>query len=246
MIKKVVLGLLVFLVLVAAGFTVWVSSALGPSPEALDAMESGGGVSVESIAGWRVFRPQSTQPATGFIFYPGGRVDYRSYAPLLRMVAAGGYLVVLVPMPLNLAIFGTGKALEVIEAFPQIRSWAVGGHSLGGSMAAQFAAEHRGAVQGLVLWGSYPPISLANRYDLKILSVSASNDGLATQADIQASKKLFPETTSRFVLIQDGNHGQFGSYGAQPGDNPASISPTEQWQQTVDATLQLLAEIGGN
>lgn len=243
MIKKLVLGFLIFLVLVGAGFIAWASSTLGPSSDSLAALNNGDGVSVELNSGWTIFRPTSTQPNTGFIFYPGGRVDYRSYAPLLRMIASRGYLVVEVPMPLNLAIFGVGKALDVIKGFPQIRSWAVGGHSLGGSMAAQFAADHRGAVQGLVLWASYPPTSLANRFDLKILSISASNDGLATPTDIQASKKLFPETTTRYALIQGGNHGQFGSYGSQPGDNPATISPAAQWQQVVDATEQLLRDI---
>ncbi len=57
-------------------------------------------------------------------------------------------------------------------------------------------------------------------------------------------KKLFPNSTTRFVLIQGGNHGQFGSYGDQPSDNPATISPTAQWEQTADATFQLLADLG--
>ena len=89
------------------------------------------------------FDPLITEPTTGLIFYPGGKVDARAYAPAAHAIAAQGYLVVITPMPLNLAVFGVDRAADVVKAFPSIKHWAIGGHSLGGSMAASFASKHR-------------------------------------------------------------------------------------------------------
>jgi pimeloyl-ACP methyl ester carboxylesterase len=119
-------------------------------PEALAALESDAGVLVET-APWLVFRPANQDPSIGLILYPGGRVDPRAYAPTARALAEEGYLVVIVPMPLNLAVLAPGRAAEVMAAFPGIKSWAIGGHSLGGAMAANFAHSNPGAVRGLGL-----------------------------------------------------------------------------------------------
>lgn len=143
MIKKILLiGLPGILILGLLGFVVWGETPLPASPTALDALQSTPNISVETIDSAIVFRPTAPGVSAGFIFYPGGRVDYRAYAPLLSEISARGYLVVLVPMPLNLAVFGVEKARAVIEAFPEIKHWAIGGHSLGGSMAAQFTQNH--------------------------------------------------------------------------------------------------------
>ena len=89
------------------------------------------------------------------IFYPGGRVDPRSYAPAARAIAAQGYLAVITPMPLNLAVFTPGRAAQVIAAYPEIHTWAIGGHSLGGAMAANFSHKSRRGA-GAVLLGGLP------------------------------------------------------------------------------------------
>jgi dienelactone hydrolase len=78
--------------------------------------------------------------------------------------------------------------------------------------------------------------------NILMLSLHGSNDGLATDDKIEASKALLPAHT-QFVTIAGGNHGQFGSYGPQAGDNPASIAPEEQWAQTAEATARLLASL---
>jgi hypothetical protein len=227
-------GLLVVLVI---GFVIWGSTPLRPMPEALAALQPKAPVLVIS-AKWLTFQPANVQTKTGFIIYPGGRVDYRAYAPAAWAIAAQGYLVVIVPMPLSLAVFNPGAAAEVIAAYPGIQHWVVGGHSLGGSMAANFAHSHPGAVQGLVLWASYPAgsdnLSLSR---LKVLSISGTLDGQATPAKIEASHVLLPADTT-FIVILGGDHAQFGWYGPQPGDNPASISREAQQARIVQATLE--------
>jgi hypothetical protein len=239
--KLLIIGLPLLLLIGLLGFVAWGETPLPASAEAIAMLQSTSAVQIESTQGWTVFRPTNITPSTGFIFYPGGRVDYRAYAPLLRPLAEQGFLVVLVPMPLNLAIFGIDKAEEVIHAFPSIENWAIGGHSLGGSMAAQFVATHPGEVDGLAFWASYSASSLAN-LPIQVVSISASNDGLATPAKIDDARKNVPAST-QFVVIQGGCHAQFGSYGLQPGDGTPSIPPAEQWLATVQATGALLKHI---
>ncbi len=242
-VKRVLFGLLLVLLLVFAGFTTWAYTPLGPLPEAVAALASDAAVQV-TTAPWLTFTPARVQPATGFIFYPGGRVDARSYAPAARAIAAPGYLVVIVPVPLNLAVFNPNAAAAVIAAHTEIARWAIGGHSLGGAMAASFADTHPEAVQGLVLWAAYPAgsNSLAGR-ELAVVSSYGDADGLATGDQISASRSLLP-ADSQFVPIEGGNHAQMGWYGLQGGDVGARISRAAQQEQVVEATVALLARLG--
>lgn len=232
--------LLLIPVLLALGFVAWALTGPQAMPEAQVALASDSLVEVDAEK-WLVFRPVDQQPTTGLILYPGGRVDPSAYAPIARDIAAEGYLVVIVPMPLNLAFLAPNRALEVMEEYPEISTWAVGGHSLGGAMAANFAGGHPAAVQGLVLWGAYPAQSddLSDQ-DLPVTSVYGTNDGLATLDEILASETLLPPD-ARWVAVEGGNHGQFGWYGSQSGDNPAAISRESQQAQVVQATLEMLS-----
>jgi dienelactone hydrolase len=239
-IALLVVGLL--LVVTAAGFVLWGSNPLPAMPEAQSTLVSDSQVTVATDKRL-VFSPAAVQPSTGLIIYPGGHVDDRAYAPTARQIAARGYLVVIVPMPLSLAVLDAGAAADVIAAYPHIRHWAVGGHSLGGAMAANFAKAHPGAVDGLVLWASYPASGDdLSASTLPVVSISASLDGLATRAKIDASRALLPADTT-WVVIQGGNHAQFGWYGDQPSDNIAAISRQDQQAQIVQATAALLESI---
>ncbi len=234
-----ILGLLVIL---SGAFVIWGSTPARPMPEALGTLQSDAQVTV-SDSRWIAFYPANTEPDTGFIFYPGGRVDVRAYAPAARQIAAQGYLVVLVPMPLNLAVLNPGAAENVIEAYPQIQHWAVGGHSLGGAMASNFVNNSPDAVQGLVLWAAYPASSDdLSASSLSVLSIYGTLDGLAAGEKINASRPLLPEDTI-WIPIEGGNHAQFGWYGEQSGDNAAAISRQVQQEQIVQATIALLERI---
>ncbi len=232
-------GLLVVLIL---GFAAWGSTPAQPMPEALSALQSTSQVTV-TTGDWLTFKPADVQPSTGFIFYPGGRVDYRAYAPAALAIAEKGYLVVIPHMPLNLAVLNPGAAAGVITSHPEISRWAVGGHSLGGSMAANFVYTHPGAVDGLVLWASYPAASNnLSQAGVRVLSISGTLDGLSTPEKMAASRSLLPANTV-WAAIPGGDHAQFGWYGLQPGDNPATITREEQQQQIVQATLSFLESL---
>lgn len=242
-VKRVLLILLVVLLLAVAGFAAWAYTPLGPLPEATAALRSDAAVQVTTEP-WLTFTPTDAQPTTGFIIYPGGRVDARSYAPFARAIAERGYLAVIAPMPFNLAVFKPGAADAVIAAHPEIEHWAIGGHSLGGAMAANFIYTDPDAVEGLVLWAAYPAggNSLADS-EVAVASIYGTRDGLATQAEVDASRPLLPADT-RFVPIEGGNHAQMGWYGPQGGDGAASISREAQQAQVVDATVALLEGLG--
>jgi len=227
-----------------AAFVIWANTGPAPMPEAQAALQSDEQVRVES-GPWLLFQPVGVEPTTGLVLYPGGRVDPRAYAPAARALAAEGYLVAIVPMPLDLAVLAPDRAADVMAAFPNVEKWVIGGHSLGGAIAARFAHQNPGMVHGLVLWASYPATSddLSDR-DMLVASIYGTQDGLATGDKIAASRPLLPSATN-WVAIQGGNHAQFGWYGPQDGDNEASVSRQEQQSQIVAATLDLLAQVKG-
>lgn len=235
--------MLLFLLAGAAGFVVWANSAYPPTPEALEGLESTMWVEVTTPqTGWLVFTPlQRRTVNTGLVIYPGGRVDARAYAPLARELARTGYLAVIVPMPLNLAVFDSGAASEVVAAFPDIEYWAIGGHSLGGAMAAQYVIDNPGVMEGLALWASYPPGNLSEQ-DIEVVSIYGTRDGVAKVPNVTGAADFLPEDTT-WIAIQGGNHAQFGYYGEQEGDRPAQISQWAQQEQTLAGTVEMLKRI---
>ena len=231
------IGLLVVLIGAFIGFVVWAGSTNPVMDEAIAALESDATVTVEQEE-WIVFRPTERASQVGFIFYPGGRVDARAYAPLMRAIAAEGYLTVIVPMPLNLAVLDIERAAEVMAAYPDVERWAIGGHSLGGAMAASYTYSHPDHIDGLVLYAGYPAESnsLADA-NLPVMSIYGTRDGRFQ--DLEASTPLLPGNTT-YVVIEGGNHAQFGYYGLQHGDGEATISWKAQQEQSLWATLDLL------
>jgi dienelactone hydrolase len=208
-------------------------------------LESNANVTVQDKGNFIVFTPTSHIPITGFILYPGGHVDFRSYAPIAQEIASHGYRVSIVRMPLSLAVFGIDRADEVISAYPDMRYWVIGGHSLGGSMAAAYARSHSDKVQGVAFWASYPSTSDdLSITDLKGLSIYGSNDQVLNKDTFNATLDLLPHGTIMKV-IQGGNHAQFGNYGLQPGDGIATISAVDQQTQAADLTARLLRAVEG-
>ncbi len=231
--------LLAVVLIGALGFVIWASNPAQPMPEALAALESSAQVTVETEP-WLTFTPATESPLGGFIFYPGGLVDARAYAPAAHAIAAAGYQVVIVPMPLNLAVFAPNRAEQVMAAYPAIEPWSIGGHSLGGAMAASYVYQHPEQMKNLILWAAYPPgNSGLNESEIAVSSIFGTLDGVATPEEIEASRASLPAGTE-FVAIEGGNHAQFGWYGDQDGDNPATISREEQQRQTIEATLRQL------
>ncbi len=228
-----------------ASFVAWGMTPLGPTAEAVAAMESDASVVAEDNGDFVVFTPLTNPPITGFIFYPGGHVDSRSNAPIAREIASRGYLISIVKMPLSLAIFDVNKVDDVIEAYPDTRYWVIGGHSLGGPAAASYAKNNPGKVLGLVFWTSYPAGSDdLSGIELKGLTTFGSNDRVLDMQNFNATVPLLPPGTI-IQVIEGGNHSQFGNYGSQKGDGTATISAGEQQLQAADLTVRILRLVEG-
>ena len=232
------LGVLSFVV----GFTLWIGDVHEAMAEAEASLESDAHIQVDTDP-WISFQPRGKTATTGLIVYPGGRVAPEAYAPPARVIAEAGHLVVIPPMPLNLAVLDIDKAAEIADAYTQIESWAIGGHSLGGAMAAQYAGHHPDQIDGLILWASYPAESndLSDR-DLAVVSIYGTRDGLADPDTVLAARDNLPPS-AKWVAIDGGNHAGFGWYGEQDSDLIATISREEQQELVVAATLALLEKI---
>lgn len=238
-------GINIFLIVLFVGislFISWARNAYPASDIALQALESDDLVVVKEESGLITFEPVNPQSDIGFIFYPGGRVDYRAYAPILHQIAARGYFVALVPVPLNMAIFNTNAASQVMELFPNIQHWVVSGHSLGGVAAASYASAHLGEIDGLVIWASYPGNDSLKDTNIKALTIYGTKN-MDGDTQLNISQSRLPES-AQFITIEGGNHAQFGSYGPQKGDSPATITAEEQWAQATEITVQFLESLG--
>lgn len=241
--KKKILIIPAILLFALAGFVIWGFSPLPAEAVALEAGKTDGAVTISQQGSYFLFEPTDFTQDTGIIFYPGGHVDPQAYNHLLREIAADGYPVILVPMPLNLAVLGSQKADTVIQDFPQIETWVIAGHSVGGAMAANYAGQHPDQISGLILWASYPPDNVdLTTSGIKTLSIYGSLDGLSTPDKIEQSRQNLPGDTVYHQIV-GGNHAQFGSYGLQNGDLPAKISASEQQSIIVTTTIDFLATL---
>jgi len=229
-------------------FYVWRAlKPIPPAPEALAALGSDSAVSVELEPWGYLMKPTGKAMPVGLAFYPGARVDYRAYAPVLRQIAAAGHPVALMWVPFNLAITDQDRAKVVLEAYPQIR-WVLAGHSMGGVAAANFAFSNdplvRGSVVGLIFWASYAQYDLSAQ-SLPTLAIFGSQDGLVTAEKRAREIPRMPKGT-RVVVLEGLNHAGFGAYGAQPGDLPATIPQAEGWRQIAQASLAFLRTLEGD
>ncbi len=224
----VVGGVVLLLAAVCAGAFFWyVSDYYRAEDTALAVLAQETGISVQDNL--TILSP-SYPTDTGVVFYPGAKVEAEAYLPLLDQIRQTGVSCILVHMPFHMAIFDANAAEEVFGQFPQIEHWYMAGHSMGGAMASQFASQHPEEIDGLILMGAY---IYGDYPDEKTLTVYGSlNQSVEDNIDY----------TENIVEIEGGNHAQFGNYGPQKGDLPATISAEEQQRQTVEAITRFLQD----
>ena len=190
----------------------------------------------ESADGHLIWEPDNA--ATGFIFYPGGKVEHKAYIPLMESLAEKGMLCVLVEMPFRLAVFDMDAAEGIQEQYPEIENWYIGGHSLGGAMAAAYLSENVDDYEGLILLGSYSTANLSET-DLAVLSVYGSEDGVLNREKYEECRSNLPVDFEE-VVIDGGCHAYFGMYGAQKGDGIPEISNEAQIEMTAEAVMEMV------
>lgn len=195
-------------------------------------------VETQEIASNMIAYVPQGQIKAGFIFYPGARVEHTAYEPLLKACAQQGIVCIVVQMPQNLAVFGINKGMDAMSYFPNIKNWYIGGHSLGGSMAASCAAGNGGTFKGVILLGSYSTMDISNH---KVLSIYGSEDGVMKMKRYNKLKNKLPEDFLE-IVIEGGNHAYFGMYGEQKNDGVATITNAEQINITADAIIKFIFE----
>jgi hypothetical protein len=194
-------------------------------------IESSEKITVNTSSNLLSFEPKENS-TIGIIFYPGGKVAFKSYSPITYKLSNLGFTVIIPKMPLNLAIFGINKADNIIEDFSNIETWYICGHSLGGAMASRYINNNPDKLEGIIFLGSYSDIDLSN-LDIKCMSIYGSLDGLGVVKKNETYKNNLP-SNSKFVIIEGGNHCNFGNYGFQIGDNTSTISSEKQQNITVE------------
>lgn len=212
------------LLLVVVVFLVWAHIVMQGTRSAALTVWQDDRVAVRDAGDSVVMTPTGAANGVGVVFIPGAKVDPYAYMATFRQVVASGTTVVITKPTLNLAFFDTRPMATFESHAPEVRTWAVGGHSLGGVRACQLADDP--AVAGLLLLGSYCANDLSDS-SVVVLSVSGSRDGLSTPAKVAAAAHRLPEQGRTTVEIQGANHADFGYYGPQPGDGTATISRAE-------------------
>ncbi|WP_181431023.1 alpha/beta family hydrolase [Curtobacterium sp. MCBD17_021] len=223
-----VLAALLVLVLV---FLVWAHIVLQGTRSAALTVWRDDRVSVRDAGDAVVMTPTGTADGVGIVFVPGAKVDPYAYMATFRQVVGDGTTVVITKPTLNLAFFDTRPLSRFAAHAPDVRTWAVGGHSLGGVRACQLAEDRD--VAGVLLLGSYCADDLSDS-DLDVLSVSGSRDGLSTPEKVAAARDELPASAT-MTEVTGANHAAFGAYGAQPGDLPATVSRRESGRAVTAA-----------
>lgn len=221
-----VAGIIVLVLAVCAGAFFWyVSDYYRAEDVALEVLAQDTSISAKG----RLTVLSSPYPTdTAIIFYPGAKVEAEAYLPLLDQLRRTGVTCMLVHMPFHMAIFDPNAAEDIMPLFPEIRHWYIAGHSMGGAMASKFAAEHPDAVEGLILLGAY------------IYGDYPAENTLTVYGSLNQSVEDRIDYTENVIEIEGGNHAQFGNYGPQKGDPPATISAQDQQAQTVEAIQKFL------
>lgn len=220
------------LLLTGMAFLIYTGQYYHADESAYASLESDETVEVmQTEYGWLFDGPSETD---ALIFYPGGKVEETAYAPLLHVLAGQGMDACLVKMPFRLAVFGVNKANRVMKQY-DYENWYIGGHSLGGVMAAAYASEHSSELRGVYMLAAYPAKPLDEK--ITATTIYGSEDGVLNMEKMTNAKKYLPEGSKEHV-IKGGNHAQFGNYGKQDGDGIAAISSDEQQHETVELILQ--------
>lgn len=219
-------AIILIMIVSVAVFFIWASDYYHAQEEALAILQSDDTIKVKNNL--TILSPED-ETDTGFIFYPGAKVEAIAYLPILEKIKQECDITcILVQMPLNMAIFDQDAADEVMDQFPEITNWYIGGHSMGGAMASKFASEHEDEIKGLILMGAYIYGDYPSSKALTIYGTFNSN----LEEDI--------DYTENIVVIEGGNHAQFGNYGKQKGDPDATITAEEQQNITVQAMKKFI------
>lgn len=237
---KILIGVFIVLLSIICGFLLWLYIPHSPMEITKEFIQDNEAVSVVETDYYSFIPKVPLDSKVGVIIYPGARVDAISYARIGKELAQAGIYVYIVEPKLRLALLSINDSDQIIQENPQVESWYVSGHSLGGTAASMYMVEHSEDIEGIIFLASYP----LDSYDFtdsefRVLSIYASEDTFATVEDIERFDSIMPAVYEK-VFIEGGNHEQFGYYGHQRGDGTATIKRDEQQAIIIEAIKTFL------
>ena len=237
-IKKIAITVIAVFAVCYSALSIYSADYYHADQNAVDALQSNNSVTVVTTDDMVLFQAENAK--AGFIFYPGGKVEHTAYAPLMQELAQNNISCVITKMPFNLAVMDTKAADKAISLLGDVDTLYIGGHSLGGSMAASYIDKTKHDFEGLVMVAAYSTADLTDN-DINVLLVNAGNDNILNQNKYSKYIDNLPDTSWGYH-ITGGNHAQFGSYGPQKGDGVATISAQEQLEFTAEAITSFIMQ----
>lgn len=231
----IVLSVLAAVALVCAFCLLFMLDACEADDKAIEAFAQAGSVEYTVKENTTVFYPDGAKK--GFIFYPGAKVEHEAYIPLMQSLSEEGVLCILVEMPLYFPLIDADAADSIIEDYPDIEEWYIGGHSLGGYAASLYLEENAKKYEGFILLASYSGADLTET-DLDVLTIYGTEDDVLNAERYAESIKLLPKDY-REVIIDGGCHTYFGTYTGQDEDF-SKITNEEQLKICTEAILDLI------
>ena len=226
------IGIILFIIIFFGGFFVYAQFYYHAEETATNYMNGTEDVNVTKISNGLFLDGYGND--TAIIFYPGAKVEYSSYLPLFVDLSSKGIDCYLVEMPFNLAFFGIDSADEIIEN-SDYDHYFIAGHSLGGAMACNYVNKTDKKIDGLIFLSSHSAVGI----DVPVLSIRGTNDGVINLTSYEKAKSLLHNNFTE-IIINGGNHAQFGYYGNQTGDGQANITAKSQQDQSVAAIMKFI------
>jgi len=236
--KKLLIVFLSLLIFASGTFYIYTLDYYKAEPIAMEVLANEQNLNISKSNDMIVFQPKYGVSDKGFIFYPGGKVEYLSYIPLMQKISNKGYTCVLLKMPFNLAVFDINAADRAIKELPDVKSWYVGGHSLGGAMSSVYAERNFDKLSGVIFLGAYPSSDLS-KTELTMLSINGSEDKILNKESFENNKTNAPLNT-QYYEMKGGNHANYGNYGMQDKDGIATITAEEQQETTVKVIVDFI------
>lgn len=173
----------------------------------------------------------------GIGLFPGGLVDYESYAPLADALAKNNILCVILDVKSKIPLLEEKIAEDIEKEYSNISTWYIAGHSMGGLAAASYFSKYYKYSNGLILLASYSNIDISNT-NKKVLIMYGTNDGVLNKDMYNECLNNLPSNYKE-IVIDGGCHSYFADYGVKAEDIPP-ITKEEQLTITVDAIIDFV------
>lgn len=236
--KKFLLFVWIVIFFACASFLLWTQFYYHAETDALSRVMNNAEVSISEEKKTITITPLNKNLKYTFIFYPWAKVDAHSYLAKLWKIATDNSVKIIISKPLfHLQIFDINAAADI--------SWEniiIGGHSLGGSMACEYAANHSNNISGMILFWAYCNADISELW-IEALILSASHDEILSPSKIESYRHNLGADNTFFIL--DGSvHAQFWDYGPQKGDGTSTLTDKEVITQISEQIGIFLKSLG--